>query len=91
MAKKDETIDLKKIIADAERYHDAVMENNRIGEWDSPTSRELYDIADELFKLAISTLKDKYSAFVRHGRELGFRQDPEELEGEEIEDEAESA
>lgn len=89
MAKKDEGMDLKKIIADAERYTEAVSESNRLGSYESPTPRELYDIAKELYALALCTLKDKIRSFERLGSDLGFiREDDDE---DEDEDERESA
>lgn len=79
MAKKDEGMDLKKIIADAERYTEAVSESNRLGSYESPTPRELYDIAKELYALALCTLKDKIRSFERLGSDLGFiREDDDE-------------
>lgn len=89
MAKKYEDMDLKKIIADAERYTEAVSESNRLGSYESPTPRELYDIAKELYALALCTLKDKIRSFERLGSDLGFiREDDDE---DEDEDERESA
>lgn len=89
MAKKDEGMDLKKIIADAERYTEAVSESNRLGSYESPTPRELYDIAKELYALALCTLKDKIRSFKRLGSDLGFVSDDEDEH--EDEDERESA
>ena len=83
MAKKDEGMDLKKIISDAERYTEAVSESNRLGSYESPTPRELYDIAKELYALALCTLKDKIRSFERLGSDLGFiREDDDEDERE---------
>ena len=90
MAKKDEGMDLKKIIADAERYTEAVSESNRLGSYESPTPRELYDIAKELYALALCTLKDKIRSFERLGRDLGFVSEDED-EDEDEDDERESA
>lgn len=89
MAKKDESMDLKKIIADAEKYQEAVMEANTLGGFSSPSAREYYDIAKELYSLALKALQDKVYSFECFGRDLGF---VEEDEGEEmIEDERQSA
>lgn len=90
MAKKDEGMDLKKIIADAERYTEAVSESNRLGSYESPTPRELYDIAKELYALALCTLKDKIRSFERLGSDLGFIREDDEDE-DEGEDERQSA
>ena len=89
MPKKDEGMDLNKIIADAERYTEAVSESNRLGSYESPTPRELYDIAKEIYALALCTLKDKMRSFERLGRDLGFVSEDEDED--EDEDERESA
>lgn len=89
MAKKDEGMDLKKIISDAERYQEAVAEANTLAGFASPSAREYYDIAKELYALALKALQDKVYAFECFGRDLGFVSDDEDEH--EDEDERESA
>lgn len=82
MAKKEEGMDLRKIIADAERYQEAVTEANRLGDWEHPTARDLYDTAKGLWAMAFITLRDKMRQFERLGKELGFVSEDSEEDGE---------
>lgn len=88
MAKKDESMDLEKIIADAEKYQEAVMEANTLGGFSSPSAREYYDIAKELYSLALKALQDKVYSFECFGRDLGFVDDDAD---EDVTDERQSA
>jgi hypothetical protein len=88
MAKKYESMDLKKIIADAEKYQEAVMEANTLGGFSSPSAREYYDIAKELYSLALKALQDKVYSFECFGRDLGFVDDDAD---EDVTDERQSA